>query len=336
MPRVVALAAVVAVVVAAVGSYLAYLHSASVVVSGAPQQDQALLAPDAVLTESHIAFRSTALGPDHGRVGLVPLDHPGGDRALLALSCERVYATAGGGVCITAKRGVVQSYAIASLDAALRPVTSTPLAGLPSRARMSPDGSWVATTAFVTGHSYAQASFSTHTVVRHQGAAYADLESFTTLVNGRPLKAANRNFWGVTFDDDGDSFYATASSGNTTWLVRGSLSRRQMESLRTDAECPSLSPDGTKVAYKKRLGNHQPGEWRLAVLDLSSGRETLLAEPRSVDDQVEWLDQKQVLYAVPRQGAETTVSDVWAVSADGTGSARLLIEQASSPAVVRR
>ena len=107
-----------------------------------------------------------------------------------------------------------------------------------------------------------------------------------------------------------------------------------MRSVRTDAECPSLSPDGTRVAYKKRLGSNKPGEWRLAVLDLSTGRETLLAETRSVDDQAEWLDDHQVLYGLSRQGAEGTISDIWAVPADGTGAPRVLIAQASSPAVV--
>ena len=38
--------------------------------------------------------------------------------------------------------------------------------------------------------------------------------------------------------------------------------------IRTDAECPSLSPDGTRVAYKKR-GDRARGDWRLAVLDIA-------------------------------------------------------------------
>ena len=51
-----------------------------------------------------------------------------------------------------------------------------------------------------------------------------------------------------------------------------------MTALRTDAECPSLSPDGSRLVYKKRLGNPDPGVWRLASLDLATGVETVLAE----------------------------------------------------------
>ena len=40
------------------------------------------------------------------------------------------------------------------------------------------------------------------------------------------------------------------------------------------------------------------GTWRLHVLELATLRETALAETRSVDDQVEWLDDDTVLYGV--------------------------------------
>ncbi len=83
------------------------------------------------------------------------------------------------------------------------------------------------------------------------------------------------------------------------WLVKGSVSVRTMTSLRTDAECPSISPDRTRVAFKTRLGNPAPGQWSIAVLNLATGAETVLAERRSVDDQVEWLDDRTVLYALP-------------------------------------
>jgi Tol biopolymer transport system component len=57
---------------------------------------------------------------------------------------------------------------------------------------------------------------------------------------------------------------------------------------RENVECPSLSPDGTRIAIKKRVDN-VPGNWRLAVLDLSTLQDTLLNdETRSVDDQGSW------------------------------------------------
>ena len=47
-----------------------------------------------------------------------------------------------------------------------------------------------------------------------------------------------------------------------------------MTTIHSDAECPSLSPDGTRVAYKKRLS--RLGPWDLVVLDLATGIETPL------------------------------------------------------------
>lgn len=292
--------------------------------------------PAQVLAAPHVVFRNSVLGSDYGRLSAVPLADPGGPRAVFEISCERAYATTGSGVCVTAKRGVVQTYGVAMLGPQLEKVSSKELVGLPSRARMSRDGTLVATTTFVTGHSYAQASFSTETIIRRGGKSLGNLETWDIEVDGRPLTAVDRNFWGVTFADDDDTFYVTGASGGTTWLMRGSLKAKKLTALRTDAECPSLSPDRNKVAYKKRLGNKTPGIWRIAVLDLASGTETLTSDIRSVDDQVEWLDDNTLLYGMPRTGADATVSDIWQVPADGSGEARVYIEQGSSPAVVRQ
>jgi hypothetical protein len=292
---------------------------------------------DSMLAQDHLVFRSTALGDSYGKLSVVALADPGGDRVVLDSSCERVYATATDGVCITADRGIVPKYGITQLNAKLAPASSSDLTGLPSRARISLDGSLISTTTFVTGHSYTETSFSTETIVRRStGEILGNIEDFSTAVDGQPLTAVDRNYWGVTFVDD-DTFYATAASTSLgkTWLVKGSISGRSMTSVRTDAECPSISPDHTRVAYKTRQGNAAPGQWRIAVLDLATGQQTLLAETRSVDDQVEWLDDSTVLYSLQREGSEATTSDTWQVPADGTGNPIVLVPQGSSPAVVR-
>ena len=67
--------------------------------------------------------------------------------------------------------------------------------------------------------------------------------------------------------------------------------------IHENVECPSLSPDGTRIAFKKRTGS-KGTPWRLTVLDLATMRETPLSERRSVDDQAEWLDDGRVLYGV--------------------------------------
>jgi hypothetical protein len=288
-----------------------------------------------VLAEPHIVFRSSALGAHYGQLAAVSLGDPTGARASLGLTCERTYATKAAGACLFAKRGVVQTYGITTLDAQLRPTGDAELVGLPSRVRMSADSSLIATTTFVGGHSYAQASFSTETIIRRDGKSLGNIESWKSTVDGRPLRSVDRNFWGVTFADNDDTFYVTAASGSTTWLMRGSLKGKTMISLRTNAECPSLSPDRSKIAYKKRLDSKARGVWRLAVLDLRTGQESLLAETRSVDDQVEWLDNNQLLYGLPRPGSDATTSDVWVVPADGGGAPIVFIPEASSPAVIR-
>jgi hypothetical protein len=79
-----------------------------------------------------------------------------------------------------------------------------------------------------------------------------------------------------------------------------------MRSLRTDAECPSLSPDQARIAHRMRLESKTRGTSQLSVLDLRTS-----------------------------PGSEATTSDVWVVPADGTGDPTVFTPETSSPAVVR-
>lgn len=291
--------------------------------------------PAAVLGAPHVTFRNAQLGNQYGSLAAVTLADPSGPRAYFGLTCERQYSNRNAGVCLHSERGVVTTYSLVYLDAGLKKTDEAPLTGTPSRTRLSGDARDVSTTTFVSGHSYADTAFSTETIIRQDQQTLGNLEEWKAYVDGRILLAASRNFWGVTFAGDGDTFYVTGAVAQTTWLMKGSISKHTLTSMRTDAECPSLSPDGTKIAYKKRLGNATPGVWRLAVLDLQSDKETLLAESRSVDDQVEWLDENHLLYQLPRSGADATITDVWRVSADGSGAPDVFLSEASSPAVVR-
>lgn len=333
--RIILLAAILVVALAGAGGYVLQVrHEQARTLAAAPAVEQGG-DPATLRAQPHIVFRSTALGAGYGKVALVPLATPGGPRAFTSASCERVYATAGDAICLAAKRGVVTTYQAHLLDANWAETRDLPLTGLPSRARLSGDGSLVATTTFVFGDSYANpGQFSTRTIVsRTDGKVVGDIEKFTLTVGGKVVTAADKNLWGVTFYDD-DRFYATAASGKKTWLVEGSLSKKTLTALRGDVECPSLSPDRTRIAFKKH-GDLPPGKWRLAVYDLRTGKETTLSETHSVDDQVEWLDDDTVIYGLPRQDAGSASSDVWRARADGTGQPQVLIRDAWSPAVIR-
>jgi hypothetical protein len=283
--------------------------------------------------KSRLTFVNAAAGPHRTAVASVPSADPGAGRTASDLKCARFYAAAGTGICLQSVPGVLkQSNRALLLDANLRTLRTFPLAGTPSRARVSPSGRFAAWTVFVSGESYASAFFSTRTSVLDTRTMRLtpSLETFSVTLDGKPYRASDINFWGVTFASDDDTFYATLNTADKTYLVRGSLAGRKVTTLAENVECPSLSPDGTRVAFKKRVLS-RTALWHEYVLDLGTLKETPLAERHSVDDQATWLDNDTVAYARPTDG-KVGSSDLWSVPANGTGTPRLLIAGASSPA----
>ncbi len=174
-----------------------------------------------------------------------------------APACERVYFAAGRGLCLSKSGALGASVRVRILGDDLKPRRELKVNGVPSRARISPDGRYGTVTSFVTGHSYADpGKFSTKTTIFEMatGKKVADVEDFHVTRDGEDFRSIDFNFWGVTFAKDDRTFYATLGTGGDTYLVRGDIRDRTVKTMRQNAECPSLSPDGTRVVYKKRVG----------------------------------------------------------------------------------
>jgi hypothetical protein len=283
-----------------------------------------------------VYFRWTEVDDNYGKVG--SLDRGAKTPSFAAsLRCEVVYAAAGRGICLQAERGVFTRYQAIGFDRSFSPGFQLPLGGIPSRTRVSSDGRLGAATVFLTGHSYASVDFTTQTLLLRlpSGEVLGDLETFRITKDDKPFRREDFNFWGVTFAPDSNRFYCTLSTARKHYLVEGDVRSRTARVIHENVECPSLSPDATRIAYKKRL----PGSravWQLHVLDLATGQSVALAERRNVDDQLEWLDNRRVLYALPRDpAAPGPTTDVWAVAADGSAKPALFLAGAYSPAVER-
>lgn len=285
----------------------------------------------------YLLYKTTVAGPDDGTLAEQKLSAGSsgvvGTPTLSDVRCDRSYTAAGILLCLRADDSLVRVADVEVYDKSFKLVKKVQAAGIPNRARLSADGRMAAWTTFVAGDAYNGPAFSTRTSMLDlkTGTLTGSLESFALTVQGKPYHAVDENLWGVTFAADDTTFYATLGTGGRTWLVRGDVAAHTVTTLTDNVECPSLSPDGTRIAFKKRVSNDAWRMWRLEVLDLATMAETPLAEQRSVDDQAAWLDDHTVMYAVPKTGRSGY--DVWSTPADGSGKPVLVAPDAFSPSV---
>lgn len=291
-----------------------------------PSQTTTEARPQARAVLAHTDLMVRAVDPANPRLNGRVFDVDNGKvrRQSADLACERVYYAAGKGICMgVAPSGV--DYTATLFGPRLEPLHKIALTGLPSRARVSADGRYGAMTVFVTGDSYLESptAFSTRTTIidMASGKQIGQLEQFHVTKDGRPFDAVDFNFWGVTFAKDPNRFYATLGTGGHHYLVEGNVREKSMRVLREGVECPSLSPGGKQIAYKSRIGDKP--RWHLRVLDVATLADHPVAETRSIDDQVEWLDDKTLAYS--------DGTNVYTVPADGSGEAKLLVKDATSP-----
>lgn len=329
---------VCAVVVLAAVAIVSVMHASS----RADQKNQAQAGGPGVVAGSFslargiapsMTFVNTAWGPHRDELATVSAAAPEGTRTASGIKCERFYTAAGTGICLQAVRGAVRdTYRAVILDSHLRELRHYPLSGTPTRARVSPSGRMVAWTVFISGDSYTSTNISTRTSIvdTRTWTLQSNLETYRITKDGHSYHAADDNYWGVTFVDD-THFYATLATKGKTYLVQGDDAAHTVKTLRENVECPSVSPDHTRIAFKKRVkGASSDAHWRLSVLDLRTMHETPLAEQRSVDDQAEWASTNAVVYSLPGDNG----GDLWTVPADGTGAPRRLLTAGISPAYV--
>jgi hypothetical protein len=338
--RITVFAIVVAAIVIGAG---AYLYRARVESSSPPtgqlrvaENREELQAIARIRSGPHVAFRDMAPGPTYGRMAFAPLESAA-TRLVGGLPCQRLYFSDRVGVClvITTAPAGFRGYL---LDDELDVANTIGLPGMPSRARVSRDSEFAAFTAFVAGDSYLASGLSTRTriVKMPSGDDVADLESFAVVRDGQEIYSVDFNFWGVTFTRDANRIYATLGTGGRILLVHGDVAERTFHVVAEDIECPSLSPDGKHIAFKKRFGSGLDAWWQPAVVDLATMTVRLLPEPKHIDDQIEWLDDATILYAV---GHSTSSSrrraDVWKLAIDGNSPPSIFLADAESPAIVR-
>jgi len=281
--------------------------------------------------------RHTGIDQSYGRMAEVIPTGSSDDRRMTALACDRVHFAGHRGVCLDGRRSGPTANSAILFDQNLEPTATIPLGGVPSRAKISPDGRYAAVTVFTTGHSYASSNFSTATRIvdaSNGETVIPNLEQLEVWSNGARIDSPDFNFWGVTFASDSNYFYATLSTAGTEYLVKGDIAARRATVIKAGIECPSLSPDNTRVAFKKRIPGEGLPRWRLYVLNLATLTETATAETRFLDDQVEWIDDQRILYALNQEAQAAT--DVWMVAADGSGRAVMVVPFASSPVILRR
>ncbi len=274
------------------------------------------------LAEPGLYFRDAATGRVARRPAADGPRVPGGP------SCDRFHAAGEHALCLRKLPGVPARTDALVLDRQLREIRRVTVPGIPNRARVSASGQLLSWTTFTTGDSYNTSAFSTRTSILDLRTGYLvkSMEQIPLTLDGARHHDSDVNYWGVSFAGDDNRFYATVSTRGRTHLVEGDLRNWSAKALRENAECPSLSPDGTRVAFKKKVSDDARAPWRLYVLDLATMREHPLAEPHSVDDQPAWLDAATVGYGLD--------GDIRAVPADGTGAPRLLVRDGSSPAYV--
>jgi hypothetical protein len=283
----------------------------------------------AAQAQPHLVFQNVIRDAGYAKLSIVPLAQPDARRYVTDLTCERAYFAGGRGLCLTSVHGADTVYMGTTFGPDFQPQVQLTLAGLPGRARVSPDGHYGAASVLLFGRpGVVDFLADTSLIDMATGSVIADLTDFSVTRDGAAFDSSDANYWGVTFGSVSNHFYATLRTSGDTYLVEGDIAARTLKILRQNVDSPSLSPDNTRIAFRKLMDSSGPVPvWQFFVLDLASMTESPLAETHNIDDQVEWLDNTSLLYG--------RLGSIWTVPADGSGTPRIYVSDGLSPAVVR-
>jgi hypothetical protein len=290
------------------------------------------LAPGEVLAVHRVP------GDDYGWLLIRHLD---GTRTLLNRTCMRVPIAKDHGVCLAESGGVLGGafttifFEADNLNADIKSYARA----LPSRARISPNGTFSAVTAFVSGASYADIAAETTTLVTideiESTRSVRGANQFTIDSGEARFNNLNPQYWGITFAADEDEIYLTGFFGDRPEIMHGTLNDIVIEPTDWVGSCLSLSPDGKTLVFKEMTADNS---FELVAVDLETNTQHKLGETRSVDDQVEWLDNDTILYALHPARGDTAVQpefDIWMLDIAEGSEPKLFLPNADSPAVAR-
>ena len=308
-------------------SVVAWLRAGNGTVSPA-----AVVLGDLVLKPPFVIFRTLAPQDAHGHVAVVSLDPGEAARHVSTLACARVHYAGGAGLCLVIESAPDSSINVAYVfDHTFTRRHRLVLPGVPTRARVSPNGRRASITTYAETEAPEGERLVTDSVIIDvaSGSVLANLRSFRIEHEGPPLTGPV-DISSVAFEPDGDRFFATLATATTRYLVAGSVDERRLTTLRDGVASEALSPDGRHLVVKRRGAG--PAVWRLVVIDLHTWAERALNQgSRSVDDQVEWLDNDHVMF----HDVVDDTTAVWMLPIDGITAPRVYLRDAFSAATQR-
>ena len=275
------------------------------------------------------------LGPAPRRIATVPPPDPCGPRTASGVKCLRFYAAAGTGVCLQAVHGAAQdTYRALVLDAHLTRdgTASRRRRASPPAPGSRPPATWSPGRSFVGGDSYARHELlhpRGHRGHPHLGELIPTWRRSASSRTASAYRAADVNFWGVTFASDDHTLLRHAGDQRQDLPGPGRLCRpaRSPPCTRTSSArpCPPTAP-----ASPTRSGSGPPARRPVAPVRPRPAHDARDPARRAPQRRRPGRLARRPHHRL--RPARRLRPDLWTVPADGTGTARRLMVSALAPA----